>query len=220
MNMTCQNDLFSSEKRFSFSLVSKAWCEQIWAEHKYWVMMRCYQKYKQISQAFRDQVKTSRETGERDWSIFAEQLLHEFQKMRKLPIDSGNACNALSHAFGHLRGKLTEQESGSWHVLLQRNWEEAHRILFLLTMEYGDDYLSRSRLFSPEAPSSHTWIRFRGKDFFIAKDLGQWKILEPWEVWERVGVYQVNLLTKYRLLANLGGIVHPLAHYDQYINRD
>ncbi|QDX91378.1 DUF1722 domain-containing protein [Brevibacillus laterosporus] len=219
MEMACTNDLFSSEKRFSFSTISKAWCEQIWAEHKYWVMMRCYQKYKQISQAFRDQLKLTRETGEKDWSSFAEHLLHELQEIRQLPIDSGNACNALSHAFGHLRGKISEQESGSWHVLLQWSWEEAYRMLFLLTVEYGDDCLSRSRLFSPDVPISHTWIRFRGKDLFIEKNSGRWNILEPHEVWERVGVYHVSLLTNYRLLANLGGIVHPLAHYDQFVER-
>lgn len=217
MITTCTNDLFSLEKRFSFSSISKAWCEQIWSEHKYWVMLRSYRRYKELSKAFRLQNQEARINRDHDWTSFASYLLDQFEEIGQIAVEEESARNALQHVFGHINNKVTQQESGSWHLLLATNWQEAYRILFLLATEHGDENIVRSRLFSTGCNSSHTWVRFRGKDWFVSRQETGWSVLSQDEVRERINPYQVQDLIHYRLIVEMDGRLCLLPTYEQII---
>lgn len=203
------------EKRSFFVQLSRAFCEQLWAEHKYLVMLASYRDYQEIVHAFKERVQLSRETGNKDWTDFADWLCNRLQEIKRQSTDEGNARNALAHAFGHLRGKLAEEESGSWHLLLSGDWKEAWTTLFLLAMERGDEYLKRSRLFAPDSPTAHVWLRVRGKDWFIQRDEGNWKVLSVEEVANEVKDCKVNKLVEYRLMARLEELTNPLEMYEK-----
>lgn len=212
---TYAQDLFSLEKRSFFVPLAKAWCEQVWAEHKYLVMLTSYRDYKEIVQAFKDQIQLSKQEQSRDWTAFADWLCSRLQEVKQLPANKENARNALSHAIGHLRGKLTAEETGSWHLLLSEDWEQAWKTLYLLAMERGDEYLKNSRLFSPECPVANTWIRVRGKDWFIHKPQDEWVILTAKQVVKEVACCKVSKLVEYRLMAQLEELTNPLESYEK-----
>ncbi|WP_255298447.1 DUF1722 domain-containing protein [Brevibacillus dissolubilis] len=215
MTYADNNDLFSSEKRSFFTSLSKAYCEQIWAEHKYYVMMISYRLYKEIAQDFKEQLKLTKETKSRDWTEFATALINKLEQVKAASIDEDNARNALSHAFGHLRGEVSQEESGVWHLFLATSRQEAHRMLFVLGMEHGDEYLQRSRLFAPDAPVSHAWIKQRGKEYFIRHRAGEWDVLTPEEVRADIDDYKLNKLVDYRLFAQIDDLTNPLDIYDR-----
>lgn len=197
--------------------LSKSWCEQVWAEYKYLIMLSSYQTYKEIVQAFKDQNQRVKETGNRDWTQFADWLYDKLLECEDGLIDEGNARNALSHAFGHLRGKISPVENGSWQLLLSTDVESAWKVLFLLAMERGDDTLRRSRLFSPSCPTSNVWISYRGKDLFIKKSKDNWEVLTREEIAEDIADCKVQKLVDYRLMAQLNELTNPLDMYEKHM---
>lgn len=212
---TYAQDLFSLEKRSFFVPLSKAWCEQVWAEHKYLVMLASYRDYKEIVQAFKEQIQLARQQDSKDWTAFADWLCSRLEQIQELAVDRANAQNALTHAAGHLRGKLAAEETGSWHLLLSKDWRSAWRMLFLLAMERGDEYLKQSRLFSPECPVANTWVRVRGKDYFIRKHQDNWHVLSVEQVAREVTDCKVSKLVEYRLMAQLEELTNPLEIYEK-----
>ncbi|MGD8190848.1 DUF1722 domain-containing protein [Brevibacillus ginsengisoli] len=215
---TYAQDLFSLEKRSFFVPLSKTWCEQVWAEHKYLVMLTSYCDYKEIAQAFKDQIQLSKQQASRDWTAFADWLCNRLEEVKQRPVEEENARNALTHAIGHLRGRLSEEEAGSWHLLLSDDWKRAWKTLFLLAMERGDEYLKESRLFSPDCPVANIWVRVRGKDWFIHKSQADWVILTAEQVVQEVADCKVSKLVEYRLMAQLEELTNPLEIYEKCKN--
>lgn len=195
--------------------LSKNWCEQVWVEYKYLIMLHSYSTYQEIVQAFKVQNQRAKETGNRDWTQFADWLCDKLQECEVDLIDEGNARNALNHAFGHLRGKVSPVENGSWQLLLSADVENAWRVLFLLAMERGDDTLKRSRLFSPTCPTSHVWISYRGKDLFVKRREGNWEVLTREEIADDIADCKVQKLVDYRLMAQLNELTNPLDMYEK-----
>ncbi len=214
MTTTCTDGLFSSEKRPFFVSLSRAWCEQVWAEHKYLVMLSSLRAYKEIAEAFKQRIEAARAAKDRDWTGFADELLQRLEEARYAPREEENARHVLSHAFGRLRGQLSAEESGRWHVLLSHDWREAYRRLFLLAMERGDECLKRSRLFAPGAPLGRVWLRVRGRDWFVSRENGEWKVLSAEQVREQVTDCKVAKLVAYRLFAQLDDLTNPLDAYE------
>lgn len=210
---TLTSDLFSSEKRPFFQSLSKAWCEQVWAEYKYLVMLKSYRCYEDISQAFNAQIEREKTSGNRCWSVFTEELSAFLTQVRALPDDPGNARNALLHVFGHVRDHLSADERKEWLALLEKDWKQAYDRLFVYAMLHGDEYLQRSRLFAPHAPLANVWVRCQGENWFIRQCKCGWEVLSPQEVAQELNDHRVERLAAFRLAARLGHLVQPLELY-------
>ncbi|MGE5704110.1 MAG: DUF1722 domain-containing protein [Clostridia bacterium] len=243
MTSLTTSDLFSSEKRSfctekqadatrdglgdpnekpakaAFDTLTRAWCEQVWAEHKYWVMLKSYRLYKDIAQLFKAQHEREKTNGNRSWAILTEELSAFLTQVQSLPIDEKNAVNALQHAFGHISDALTEAERKEWLALASIDWKQAYDKLFVLAMEHGNDYLQRSRLFSPDVPLTNVWVRCKGTSWFIRHNESGWDVLSPEEVLAELeeGGHRVEQLAAFRLAAKLGPLVQPLEQYQQVI---
>lgn len=190
------------------------WCEQVWAEHKYLIMLGSYRDYRQIATLFQEQLRTG--GGQQQWEAFANQLLQELTALRTVEVDAGNAQNALSHAFGHLKKQVTIEESIRWHAMLDEDWRRAWEELFSLAMSHGDPYLKRSRLFSPQAPAGHVWLRWKKQDWLVQKHIGQLeRVLSTEEVRNQLPDLTEDQKVEYRLTARLGSMTSPLEIYEK-----
>ncbi|RNB85895.1 DUF1722 domain-containing protein [Brevibacillus fluminis] len=218
MVTTSTSDLFSSEKRSFLQSLSRAWCEQVWAEHKYLVMAKSYRCYQDISNAFKAQTEREKTSGNRCWSVFTEELSAFLTQVRALPEDEGNTRNALLHAFGHLSSKLTDEEREEWLRLVETDLKLANERLFLFAMEHGDEYLQQSRLFAPDVPLANVWVRCKGESWFIHQKESGWEVLSPQEVGAELGSHRVDRLAHFRLAAQLGNLVQVLTLYQEVVN--
>lgn len=215
---TSTSDLFSSEKRSFLQSLSHAWCEQVWAEHKYLVMAKSYRCYQDISQSFNAQLAREKTSGNRCWSVFTEELSAFLTQVRALPEDEENARNALMHAFGHLSSRLSAVERDEWLALLENDWKRANEELFVLAMQYGDEYLQQSRLFTPDVPLANVWVRCKGESWFIHQKESGWEVLSPQEVAAELTDHRVERLGHFRLAARFGNLVQPLELYQQIVH--
>ncbi len=207
---TTVSDLFSLEKRSFFHSISRAYCEQLWAEHQYLVMLHSDRHYQEIAESFRHKA-----TGEGDWSAFAETLLAQIAESSAIAITPDRARNALSHAFGHVREHLTATQRDHWLELVQTDWQDAWRCLFTFAMQYGNADLQRSRLFAPEAPPGDVWVAVQGECWFVRHVHGIWTVQSPVEVKQELGDHKVGSLLEYRLLAKLNDSIELLDSYDE-----
>lgn len=193
----------------------RRWCEQVWAEHKYLVMLHSYREYRTIAEAFRMQM--ARAGDHPQWEAFAKGLLERLTSIYNTEIYEGNAKNALAHAFGHVKRRRTAEEAAEWNRLLHEDWRVAWVELFPLAMTYGDRYLQNSRLFAPTAPIGHVWIRFEKQDWLVMKNETESVRLSVHEVCSRLPVMTEADKADYRLIAKLGNLTKTLEIYEKFM---
>ncbi|KZE53965.1 hypothetical protein AV540_06970 [Brevibacillus parabrevis] len=195
----------------------KTWCEKVWAEHKYLVMLHSYRDYRSIAQSFRKQLHSSEST--RSWEAFSRELLSTIAEVYKKDVDAGNAKNALAHAFGHLKRQCSAEESEVWTKLLATDWQKAWEALFSLAMRHGDPYLKSSRLFAPTAPIGHAWIRWNKQDWLILDAKEKTVLLSDSDVGNKLPQLTEAEKVEYRLIARLGSMTSPLEIYEKLLVR-
>lgn len=194
----------------------RAWCEQVWAEHKYLIMLSSYRHYRQVAIRFQEQMRQTDSSS--DWTAFADHLLADLEKWRSELYDEGNAKNALAHAAGHLKRQLPPEEAAKWRQLLHSDWRAGWEALFPLAMQYGDSYLKRSRLFAPDAPAGHVWIRWKKADWLVIKENGEPCVLVSAEEIRPLLPEMTEMeLEQSRLIARLGNKTSRLEIYDKLL---
>lgn len=111
-----------------------------WAHHKYSVMSRSYNLYKEV----RDYLKSKN-----DLYISSEKELIEWiLDIMEMPVSHKSLVNVLQHLWGYFKKEASAEERKEFFDLFQKHLPEALNFLYCLSQRYRQEYLIQSTVFA------------------------------------------------------------------------
>jgi hypothetical protein len=127
---------YGSEKRGRIPLPGGP--QQLWAQHKYSVMARSQETYRQIGRSLSGPAATTS----------FDSLAQELVALLRTPPCEGSVRNAVAHVWGYVSALAAPSVRGEVQILLPTDPLQVLSLVFRLATEHRVDYLLHSTIFS------------------------------------------------------------------------
>ncbi len=113
---------------------------EFWAHHKYSVMARGYNLYKEVQAFLKNKV---------DLPIHEEkELVEKIQSLMEKPVDSSALANTANHLWGYFKDKATAEEKDNYLHCPQEKLSELTLDFYCMAQKYNQKYLLHSTIFA------------------------------------------------------------------------